>query len=310
MGPGRILTAGFMLITGALLALLASAVSLTAWGSYASGAGVLLSSAVVFEVIASLLLLAEGLWKIGRLPGPLKWNFLAAVPGLALAAWAGGRLPGPLGYEVALPGLSGVPALILLVSLARVAHAILDLRLAFRIGEGIRLGFDATLVQLAIVAFMVVFSGAVIVYIAEASSPGSGIKSLGDALWWALATATTVGYGDVVPTTLVGRLAAAGLMVFGIGSLGIFISDMAARIARIVITGDTQGLPVLEREKRRISRMILGIEELTDDELEELLNKIRVLHILARSGSEEMQKLEALIFPLEGDGRGAAEAAT
>ena len=43
-----------------------------------------------------------------------------------------------------------------------------------------------------------------------------------DALWWSLVTCTTVGYGDMVPATLCGRITAVILMIFGIGFLGSF----------------------------------------------------------------------------------------
>ena len=43
--------------------------------------------------------------------------------------------------------------------------------------------------------------------------------NIGDGLWWAIQTVTTVGYGDLVPTSTVGRLVAALVMVVGIGFL-------------------------------------------------------------------------------------------
>jgi voltage-gated potassium channel len=43
--------------------------------------------------------------------------------------------------------------------------------------------------------------------------------TIGDGLWWAIQTVTTVGYGDLVPTSTVGRLVAALVMVVGIGFL-------------------------------------------------------------------------------------------
>jgi voltage-gated potassium channel len=43
--------------------------------------------------------------------------------------------------------------------------------------------------------------------------------TIGDGLWWAIQTVTTVGYGDLVPTSTAGRLVAALVMVVGIGFL-------------------------------------------------------------------------------------------
>lgn len=50
--------------------------------------------------------------------------------------------------------------------------------------------------------------------------------SLGNAFWWALATVSTVGYGDISPHTFMGRLAAALLMILGVGFIGMLTSTL------------------------------------------------------------------------------------
>ena len=52
-------------------------------------------------------------------------------------------------------------------------------------------------------------------------------ESFADALWWAIVTVTTVGFGDISPTSLGGRLIGAVLMLFGIGVLGMFTATIA-----------------------------------------------------------------------------------
>lgn len=51
--------------------------------------------------------------------------------------------------------------------------------------------------------------------------------SFGNALWWSFVTATTVGYGDVIPQTLGGRLIAVFLMIIGIGFVGLLTATIA-----------------------------------------------------------------------------------
>jgi voltage-gated potassium channel len=63
---------------------------------------------------------------------------------------------------------------------------------------------------------------------AERGAKEANIKSLPDALWWAVTTVTTVGYGDLYPTTTTGRLIAVGLMVVGIALLGVVTATIAA----------------------------------------------------------------------------------
>ncbi|WP_322545968.1 potassium channel family protein, partial [Clostridium perfringens] len=54
--------------------------------------------------------------------------------------------------------------------------------------------------------------------------------SFGDAIWWSFVTFTTVGYGDVLLTTNLGRIVAILLMIFGIGFIGVTTSTIAAYI--------------------------------------------------------------------------------
>jgi voltage-gated potassium channel len=57
---------------------------------------------------------------------------------------------------------------------------------------------------------------------------GKTYPTVGDGLWWAIQTVTTVGYGDLVPTSTVGRLVAALVMVFGIGFLTVVTASITS----------------------------------------------------------------------------------
>lgn len=56
----------------------------------------------------------------------------------------------------------------------------------------------------------------------------TSVKSFDDALWWAITTTTTVGYGDIYPVTAEGRLIAVLLMLTGIGVIGVFTATIAS----------------------------------------------------------------------------------
>lgn len=63
---------------------------------------------------------------------------------------------------------------------------------------------------------------------AERHATDPNIKTIGDALWWAVTTITTVGYGDRYPTTTEGRVIAVGLMIAGIALLGVMTATLAS----------------------------------------------------------------------------------
>jgi voltage-gated potassium channel len=52
--------------------------------------------------------------------------------------------------------------------------------------------------------------------------------TVGDGLWWAIQTVTTVGYGDLVPSSTAGRLVAALVMVLGIGFLTVITAAITS----------------------------------------------------------------------------------
>ncbi|MBQ7676826.1 MAG: ion transporter [Lachnospiraceae bacterium] len=68
---------------------------------------------------------------------------------------------------------------------------------------------------------------------AEKHAPGATIHNIGEAIWYSLATFTTVGYGDLYPVTPAGRAIASIFLVLGIGLLGFFVGFMMEFIARI-----------------------------------------------------------------------------
>ncbi|RXZ46197.1 hypothetical protein ESO86_11175 [Agromyces binzhouensis] len=87
-----------------------------------------------------------------------------------------------------------------------------------RTADTVRANFVITAV---VYAAMYVFFLALATLQAEREAPGATITNFGDALWWAVVTLTTVGYGDTYPVTALGRTWAVFLMIGGIAIVGV-----------------------------------------------------------------------------------------
>lgn len=86
------------------------------------------------------------------------------------------------------------------------------------------------------VALLIVLLAAVMVWSVEHENPQSSIRSLSDALWWAVTTVTTVGYGDKYPTSPEGKGIAITLMILGIAVFGL----VSATLASLFVENDTK----------------------------------------------------------------------
>jgi voltage-gated potassium channel len=85
-----------------------------------------------------------------------------------------------------------------------------------------------SLLRLLIAAAATLFLGAWLVLLFEENNKGSNIHTYSDALWWAIVTVTTVGYGDRFPMTGGGRTVAVILMLVGIGLIGVLTATAAS----------------------------------------------------------------------------------
>ena len=77
------------------------------------------------------------------------------------------------------------------------------------------------IIHLIIAAGLIILVGTIVEYNIESKVPNTQIKTYLDALWWCVATVTTVGYGDIVPVSNLGRIVAVFYMFFGISMISI-----------------------------------------------------------------------------------------
>jgi voltage-gated potassium channel len=66
------------------------------------------------------------------------------------------------------------------------------------------------------VAIVAMLLAAGTIYIAERDGPGTLFTSIPRAMWWAVETITTIGYGDMIPTTAIGRVIGGFVALIGI----------------------------------------------------------------------------------------------
>ena len=147
----------------------------------------------------------------------------------------------------ALQGARAVRVLRLLRFVRAAAVAAIGLREA---AQGLR---HKSFHYVALATAVVIGLGAIGILAVERGQ-NNNIQSVGDALWWAVVTATTVGYGDVSPVTAEGRLIAVGLMLVGIGFIGVFTATLTSFFLQPSRTAEDTD--TIERRLERIEQKL------------------------------------------------------
>jgi voltage-gated potassium channel len=134
-------------------------------------------------------------------------------------------------------------------------------RLEERLQRGVeRLSLFRAVRMVATIALSLALIAAVLETIVD-----SGIDGFNNALWWAIVTVTTVGYGDVVPTTTAGRIIAGALMLVGVSAIPIATSlVVSVFITRLQAKQREQDAAEREQIVRHLERIERAIEQMAE----------------------------------------------
>ena len=140
------------------------------------------------------------------------------------------------------------------------------------------------LIYLLVISVLVIGSSGIGIYLIESPHEDAQITNLIDAFWWTSATVTTVGYGDVVPVTELGRIMGIVLMFVGITIIGTFISALGAML---ISSRLKKHETVEDSTKTMIIKKINDIENLEKNEVELLISMVKDLHDEVKNSHEK-----------------------
>ncbi len=138
----------------------------------------------------------------------------------------------------------------------------------------------------AVLNLLLIFTGVVIIgtvaiYAVE-SQTESEINTILDAVWWTVATITTVGYGDIVPLSDLGRIIGVFYMFFGVTFIALSISIVGTRLYKKKFEK--------EEEMAFDQKKILGIIKKLEDKQNEMSQNLKEIRDSLKQNKEEFKK--------------------
>lgn len=157
-----------------------------------------------------------------------------------------------------------ISQLLRLTRLLRVMRTITALRHLRSLKVLDRLINQHKLLHTSTISAVVVLVLAFVVWLLERET-NPNLSQFSDALWWAIVTTTTVGYGDITPQTGLARLFATGLMLMGIGLIAMLASSCSAALVSIDSEQADESRPGLVADLERLAGLHAR-GRLTDEE--------------------------------------------
>ncbi|MBM7540194.1 potassium channel family protein [Amphibacillus cookii] len=121
-------------------------------------------------------------------------------------------------------------------------------------------------IYMIIITIIMILAGAIGGYLLEG-------MSISDGIWWSFVTTTTVGYGDISPESIGGRILAGLLMLIGIG----FIGMLTGTIATFFINGIDKPKPYKKEALDRIKNKLDNFDDLSEDEIRDMFKVLITL---------------------------------
>jgi voltage-gated potassium channel len=136
------------------------------------------------------------------------------------------------------------------------------------------------------VAIMLFLSAAIV---QRAEDHKHGFATFGDSLWWGIVTITTVGYGDIVPESRVGRITATALMLTGVALLGTVAASLASLFRAEDVAGENfpEAEPDLSATPQATSERS---ERAVQDDVAQVLEELRSLRAEVAALRDELQQ--------------------
>lgn len=134
------------------------------------------------------------------------------------------------------------------------------------LGSVIRQEFRPMISAFAVILIMMLFAAAGI-YLLEREGQPDAFGDLPSALWWVVVTLSTVGYGDVIPLTVLGRILGAVIMMLGIGMVALPAGMLASRFSEVMHRQQDLFRQFVEGEIKVHGKVEEGLLEMRREEL-------------------------------------------